>query len=76
MRNINISISEIEYDRLGIKKDNLSYTDLVELISKELSRQTLKRSIELAEKFGFSDLSMDDISNEVKAIRRNAKNNH
>ena len=76
MRNINISISEIEYDRLGIKKDNLSYTDLVELISRELFRQTLKRSIELAEKFGFSDLSMDDISNEVKAIRRNAKNNH
>ena len=76
MRTINISISDLEYDRLGIKTDNLTFSDLVDLVSKELSKQTLNKSIELAERLGLSDLTLKDISDEVKAVRRNAKNNN
>ena len=76
MRNISISISDSEYNRLGIKTDNLSFSDLVDLVSKELSRQTLNKSIQLAERLGLSDLTMNDISDEVKAVRQNAKNNN
>lgn len=73
MRIINVSISDIECDKFGIKKDSLTFTELVELISRELMRQNLNKCIELAEKYGLSSMTMDEINEEVKAVR-NAKN--
>ncbi|MBI3235059.1 MAG: hypothetical protein HYZ42_13670 [Bacteroidetes bacterium] len=74
MRTLNISISDLELDKFGIKKDKISFSDFVDLVSKELTRQTLNKCIELAEKYGLSKLTMDDITKEVKAVRKNAKN--
>jgi hypothetical protein len=73
MRILNISISDLEFDKFGIKKDDLTFTELVELISRELMRQNLNKCIELAEKYGLSSMTMDEINAEVKAVR-NAKN--
>jgi hypothetical protein len=75
MKTLNISISDIEYKKFGLQNDRLTFTDFVDLISNELSRQNLNRCIELAEKYGLSKLTMDDISKELKAVRKNAKNN-
>lgn len=74
MRTINISISDIEYNKFGLKSDKLSFSDLIDIVSKELTKQRLNESIELAEKYGLSKLTMGDISKEVKAVRKNAKN--
>ena len=74
MKTLNISISDLEYKQLGINKDDLSYTEFVDLINKILTKQNLSKSISLAEKYKLSKLSMDDISNEVNAVR-NAKSN-
>ena len=73
MRTLNISISDLEYDKFGLKKDKLSFSDFVEMISKELTRQTLNKCVEIAEKNNLSELSMQDISKEVKAVRKHAK---
>jgi len=75
MKTLNISISDIEYNKFGLQNDKLSFSDFVELVSNELSRQNLIRSVELAEKYGLSKLTMDEINKEVKAVRRNAENN-
>ncbi len=74
MRTLNISISDLELDKFGIKKDKISFSEFVDLVSKELTRQTLNKCIELAEKYGLSKMTMDEITKEVKAVRRNAKN--
>lgn len=74
MRTLNISISDIEYRKFGIQNDNLDFAEIVELISKELTRQNLNKCLELADKYGLSEMTMDEITNEVKAVRRNAKN--
>ncbi len=74
MRTLNISISDIEFNKFGIKTDKLNFTDLIDLISKELTRQNLNKCLELAEKYGLSKMTMDEITNEVKAVRSNAKN--
>jgi hypothetical protein len=74
MRTLTISISDLEYSKFGIKNDELTFTDFIDLVSKELTRQNLNRCIELAEKFGLSKLTMGEITNEVKAVRQNAKN--
>ncbi|SHM15204.1 hypothetical protein [Mucilaginibacter sp. OK098] len=75
MRTLNISISDIEYNKFGLQNDKLSFSDFVELVGNELSRQNLNKCVELAEKYGLSKLTMDEICKEVKAVRRNAKNN-
>lgn len=75
MRTLNISISDLEFNKFGIIKDNLTFTEFVELISRELMRQNLNKSVQLAEKYGLSSMSMDEITEEVKSVR-NAKNRH
>jgi hypothetical protein len=72
MRTLNISISDIEFNKFGISKDSLTFTEFVELISRELMRQNLNKCVELAEKYGLSSMTMDEINEEVKAVR-NAK---
>lgn len=74
MRTLNISISDIEYDKFGLKKDKLTFTDFIELESKELTRQNLLKCLELADKYGFSKMTIDEITDEVKAVRKNADN--
>ena len=76
MKTISVSISDIEFNRFGLKSDNISFSDFLDIVSRELSKQRLNESIQLAKKFGISGLSMDEITNEVKAVRENAENRH
>lgn len=76
MRILNVSISDIEYNKFGLTQDQLNFTDFIELVSKELMRQNLNKCVELANKYGLSTMTMDEISNEVKAVRKDAKNRH
>ena len=74
MRTLNISISDKEYSKFGIKNDNLSFSEIIELVSKELTRQNLVKCLELADKYGLSKMTMDEITKEVKSVRSNEKN--
>ena len=73
MKTLNVSISELEFNKFGLKKENLSFSDLLGIVSKEITRQNLNDSVELAEKYGLSKMTMDEITKEVKAVRKNAK---
>jgi hypothetical protein len=74
MRTLNISISDLEFSKFGLKKENLSFSELLDLVSNELTKRALRESAELAERYKLSTLTMDEISNEVKAVRKDAKN--
>jgi len=76
MKTLNVSISELEYNKFGLKKDKLTFTEFIDIVSKEISKQTLSKCIELSEKYGLSKMTMDEITNEVNAVRKNAKNRH
>ncbi|MBC7687671.1 MAG: hypothetical protein H7211_05785 [Aquabacterium sp.] len=60
---LNVSISDIEYNKFGLKDEKLTFTDFIEIVSKEL-----------ADKYGLSKMTIDGITNEVKAVRKNAEN--
>ncbi|MFA7615576.1 MAG: hypothetical protein WBF83_00970 [Moheibacter sp.] len=75
MRTLTISISEFDFKELGLKTENLSFDELLEIINREIQRSNLRKSIELAEKYGLSELSDDEITQEVKAVR-DAKNHY
>lgn len=74
MRTLNVSISDIDFNKFGLKKEQLTFSDFIDLVTKELTRQNLDKTIELAERYGISKMTMDEISNEVKSVRSNAKN--
>jgi predicted CopG family antitoxin len=76
MRTLSVSISDIEYRKFSITNDRLSFSDFIDIVSRELTRQNLDKCVELAEKYGLSTMTMDEITNEVKAVRRNAKNHY
>ena len=76
MRTLNVAISDIEYGKFGIPGEQLNFTDFIDIIGRELMRQNLNRSVALAEKYGLSSMTMEDITNEVRAVRRNAKSGH
>ena len=73
MKTLNITISDIEYGMFGITSEQMSFSDFVNLVGKQLMRQNLNRSVALAEKYGLSLMTMDEITNEVKAVRQYAK---
>lgn len=76
MKTLNVSISNLEYDKFGIKRDKMTFTDFMDLVSREIMKQTLNKCIELAEKYGISRMSMAEITKEVKFARENTKNHN
>jgi hypothetical protein len=74
MQFINLQLSDFEFKQLGLNKNSLSFSELIEIISKRITKETLNKSIELAEKYGLSNMTLDEINEEIKAVR-NAKNN-
>lgn len=74
MKSINVQISEFEFNQLGLTKNTLSFSELIEIIGKKITKQALEKSIQLADRYGLSKMTMEDIDDEIKA-HRNAKNN-
>lgn len=76
MRTLNISVSELEYEKFGIEKENLSFSELLDILERELARKNLKEAVNLGSKYGFSNTTMEEIDKEIKEIRANAKSNN
>lgn len=74
MKTLSVSISDVDYNKFGLTQEQLSFKDILNLVSKELMRQNLNKSVELADKYGLSKMTMDEISDEVKGMRKDAKN--
>lgn len=74
MKSVNIQISDFEFNQLGLNKSTLSFSELIEIIGKKITKQTLEKSIQLSNKYGLSKMTMEEIDDEIKAYR-NAKNN-
>jgi predicted CopG family antitoxin len=75
MKTLEVTISDNEYKLYGIKKDKLKFSDFLDLVNRRRFRQKLKKSVELAEQCGLSEMTMEEIDEEIKAVR-NAKSRH
>ena len=76
MKTLSIAISDIEYSKFGITNNIISFSDFVDMISKELMKKNIETAVKTAETCGLSSMSMEDITKEVQAVRQNAKNNN
>ncbi|NCA84972.1 MAG: hypothetical protein EOM83_05270 [Clostridia bacterium] len=75
MKNLSVTISNEEIEKFGINKESLTFAELLEMIKNEISKQNLNVVTEIAERYGLSKMTMNEIDEEVKAVR-NAKDNH
>jgi hypothetical protein len=78
MRTLNVSISDMEFNNLGIKNENITFTEFIELVRREVMRNNLNNCLALAEKVGLSSMTINEINeiNEEIKLVRNAKNRH
>ena len=72
MQTLNVSISDSERRKFQIHNDKIGFGELVDLVSRELMRQSLDQSVRLAEQHGLSSMTLDEINGEIAAVR-NAK---
>ena len=53
----------------------MTFTELTELVRREVMRNNLNNCVALAEKYGLSSMTMNEINEKIKLVR-NAKNRH
>jgi len=68
MRTISVAISDVEYAKFGITGNVVSFSDFVDMVSKELMRENLKAAVSVAAASGLSSMTMEDITKEVQAV--------
>jgi hypothetical protein len=74
MQTIQIKISKTDFQKYNFGNKEIKFTDLVDLISQEYARKALLECNEIAEQNGLSEMTMDEINAEIKAVR-DAKTN-
>jgi hypothetical protein len=72
MQTLSVDVSDVECSVFGITETKFKFSDLVDTISRALMRKNLTDCVQLAERYGLSDMSLDDINAEIEAVRQNA----
>ncbi|MDR2581392.1 MAG: hypothetical protein LBC85_10430 [Fibromonadaceae bacterium] len=81
MRTLQVTVPDVEYARLGIQDDILDFSALERLMERNRLRKMQDKCVSLAERYGISTMTMDEINAEIKEYRAekraklNAKNN-
>lgn len=75
MQTIQIKISNTDFKKYNFGNEEIKFTDLVDLISKEYARKALIECNKIAENEGLSEMTLDEINAEINAAR-NAKANY
>ena len=74
MRTLSVSINEVDFVKLGIKKAKISFSELKEKLSIEYAGEALQKCQKIAEETGLSEMTMDEIDAEIQAVRNETKN--
>jgi len=69
MQTIQIKISNSDFQKYNLEGREIKFTDLVDLISREYARKALLECNEIAKQEGLSEMTMDEINAEIKAVR-------
>jgi len=69
MRTLKIKVSETDFQKYNLGNDEVKFTDLVDIISKNYARKALLECNEIAKQEGLSKMTMDEINAEINAVR-------
>lgn len=74
MRTITVSIDDAEYSKLGLTDNRICFSELKEKISMEYAKDAISKCHQIAQDTGLSKLTLEEINEEIKAVRDNAAN--
>lgn len=74
MKTLTVPINENDYKKFGINNNKIPFTELKEKISLEVAKQALLKCQAIAQKTGLSKMSLKEINDEIREVRKNAKN--
>jgi len=74
MKTLNVELSEEDCVKYGLESESISFELFMEKIRDVIAREALDQCHQIAQEAGINKLSIDDINEEIKAVR-NAKNN-
>jgi hypothetical protein len=63
-------MSDTEYSTYGLPKDNFYFTEIVDMIERQVAREALRRSVEMAEQNNLSSMTMEEINAEIEAVQQ------
>ncbi len=75
MKTLTINITEKEFLKFGFESENLNLEEFVRKIKIEMAKEAIVKCQSIAEKVGLSNLTLEEIDAEIKAVR-NAKGNN
>ena len=58
-------MSDVEYSTWGLSKNSFFFSEIADLIERQVARQALRCCVEMAEKNGLSSMTMDEINAEI-----------
>jgi len=70
MRTISIKMSDMEYNAYGLPKNDFYFSEIVDLIERQVAREALRRTVEIAEQNNISAMTMDEINAEINTVRQ------
>ena len=76
MRTLNVSISDIEFNKFGLKQEQLTFTDILDLVSQELMRQQLNQCFGLSENKQILNMLSNAIKPKTAEANKKAKKKH
>ena len=68
MRTLNISVTDAEYQKLGLKGDTLSFSEFIALVRSELHRQAYVESVSVFEEHDQSKMKTNESTTETKGV--------
>jgi hypothetical protein len=69
MPTLQIKISKSDLRKYKLEDREISFTDLVDLLSREYAKNALLECNKIAEQKDLSNMTMDEINAEIKAVR-------
>lgn len=75
MRTLQLRVTETDFRKYNLELDQeIEFSELVQKISLEYARKVLLECNEIAQEVGLSEMTLEDINAEIKAVR-DAKGN-
>lgn len=73
MKTIQIRVSEADFIKYNLNKEEIKFSDLVDIISREHAKKALKECNSISLDLGLSEMTLEDINKEINEVRK-AKN--
>ena len=72
MRTIQIKVSETDFQKYNLSKNEIEFENIVEKIKADYARKAFIECNEIAKQIGLDKMTLDEINAEINAVR-NAK---